>query len=48
MSINDFAKIVASKEGKKKQISIAQIKEVLKVVDDELRGELYKRIRKIK
>ena len=38
MNINQFAKIVAMKEGKKKQVNIAQIKEILKVV----RGILLK------
>jgi len=46
MNINDFANMVAAKEGKKKQVNIAQIKEVLKVVNRLLGGGLYKLIRK--
>jgi hypothetical protein len=45
MKVSDFAVLVAQNEGKKKQMSIAQIKEVLKVVNDLLDGELYKIIR---
>ena len=48
MNINDFAVKVTKKEGGKKSISIAQVKEVLKIVNDLLKGELYKLIRKIK
>lgn len=48
MTINEFAKIVAKGEGKLKQVNIAQIKEVLRVVNMLLGGnELYKMIRKI-
>jgi hypothetical protein len=47
MTINQFAVNVASREGKKKSISIAQIKEVLKVVNDLTCGELYKIIRRM-
>lgn len=45
MTINDFAKEVAKKEGKKKQENIAQIKEQLKVTNELLCGSLYKLIR---
>ena len=48
MKITDFSEWVAEKEGLKKQISIAQVKEVLKVVNKLLKGELYKMIREIK
>ena len=48
MNINDFAVKVAKLEGGKKSINIAQIKEVLKIVNQLLAGELYKLIRKIK
>ena len=47
MTINEFAVNVASREGKKKSISIAQIKEVLKVVNELTCGELYKIIRRM-
>lgn len=45
MTLNDFAKQVAKKEGKKKQENIAQIKEQLKVVNELLGGALYKLVR---
>jgi len=48
MNINDFAVKVAKKEGGKKSVNIAQIKEILKVVNVLLKGEFYKLIRKIK
>lgn len=46
MKISDFAVEVSMLEGKKKNLSIAQIKEVLKVTDKLLNGELYRIIRK--
>jgi len=45
MLITDFAVCVSRKEGKKKQVDIAQIKEILKVVNKLLDGRLYKEIR---
>mgnify|MGYP001465233325 CR=1 FL=1 len=45
MKITTFSEKVAMLEGKKKQISIAQIKEVLKVTNIILDGALYKLIR---
>jgi hypothetical protein len=45
MNINDFAKKVAETEGLKKQVNIAQIKEILKIVNKLLKGALYKTIR---
>ena len=47
MNINDFAVKVTKLEGGKKSISIAQVKEVLKIVNGLLKGGLYKLIRKI-
>ena len=47
MKITRFSEEVAVREGKKKQISIAQIKEVLKIVNVLLDGELYKVIRSL-
>ena len=47
MKITHFAEWVTSHEGKKKETNIAQIKEILKVVNYELDGELYKLIRKL-
>ncbi len=36
IDFNDLAKAIAKKEGKKKQLSIAQIKEVMKLMKEEL------------
>jgi len=47
MNINTVAKIVTLKEGLKKQVSIAQVKEILKIVNSITIGELYKIFRKI-
>jgi hypothetical protein len=47
MTINNFAIRVSKQEGKKKQLSIAQISEVLKVVNALLGGQLYKEIKKL-
>ena len=41
MSVHKFACKVAKLEGKKKQVNVAQIKEILKVVNELLNGELY-------
>jgi len=48
MNINDFAKEVSREEGGKKEVNIAQIKEILKVVNMLLWGALYKEIRRRK
>lgn len=47
MKITDFAVEVSKIEGKKKQVNIAQIKEILKVINELMGGLLYKEIRKI-
>lgn len=41
MNLNQFAEKVSSKEGLKKQISIAQIKEVMSVINKLTGGVLY-------
>ena len=41
MSINKFAEKVSALEGGAKSISIAQIKEVLRIVNDITNGLLY-------
>ena len=41
MNINKFAEKVAAGEGKLKQVNIAQIKEVLKVINKLTSGLLY-------
>lgn len=45
MKITDFAKEVTLTEGKKISLSIAQIKEVLKIVNEKTEGGLYKLIK---
>lgn len=49
MTINDFAKLIAKREGKKKQVDIAQIKEILKITRELLKEaldfDLYSNIR---
>ena len=47
MTINNFARLVCLKEGLKVQISIAQVMEVLKIVNGLLGGLLYRWIRKM-
>lgn len=48
MKITDFAVEISKLEGMKVNLSIAQIKEVLRCSDQALGGELYKLIRKAK
>ena len=45
MKITEFAVKVAEVEGKKIQVSIAQIKEVIRIVNDLTAGDLYYSIR---
>lgn len=45
MKITEFCKLVSQKEGKKKELSIAQIGEVVRVVNELLDGDLYRLIR---
>ena len=45
MKVNEFARLVTLIEGLKKELDIAQVKEVLRVVNDLLAGKLYKNIR---
>jgi hypothetical protein len=46
MKVSDLALEVAELEGKKKEVSIAQIKEILKCVNTFTNGEFYKWVRK--
>lgn len=48
MNINGFAIKVTKAEGGKKQVNIAQVKEILKVINKLLKGGLYKLIRETK
>jgi len=45
MNMNNFAKWVCRKEGKKRQVNICQIKEILKIINDCLDGRLYEIIK---
>lgn len=42
MNINNFARLITKGEGKKKQVNIAQIKEILHVINVLTKGILYK------
>jgi len=48
MNIHRFSIRVAVREGKKKQVKIGDIKEILKVINDILDGKLYKIIKEYK
>jgi hypothetical protein len=48
MKVTDFAVAVAEQEGKKIQVSIAQIKEILRIANDMTNGDLYYSIRELK
>lgn len=45
MKITEFAKEICKEEGKKKQTDIAQVMEILKVIDRLTNGILYRLIR---
>lgn len=45
MKVTDFAKKITQQEGLKKGVDIAQISEVLKVVNNLLEGQLYSLIK---
>lgn len=47
MKISQFEKEVTLEEGKKISLSIAQVKEVRKIIDRKLGGKLNKLIRKL-
>lgn len=47
MKITEFLKKVAEMEGKKKQVNIAQIAEVLKCVNKLSNGQVYKLIKQM-
>lgn len=48
MKVSDFNKQIAKKEGQKRQVSIAQIAEVSKSINELTNGEYYKMIRGLK
>lgn len=45
MDLNTFAQRVARREGKEDEQTIAQIKETIRCVDDEMQGAFYPLIR---
>jgi len=45
MNINDLAVAISRREAGKKQVNIAQIKEILKVINWLSSGEFYKWVR---
>ena len=47
MKVSRFAVLIAEEEGKRIQVNIAQIKEILKVINCLVEGELYKMIRRM-
>ena len=47
MNINDVARVVAVNEGLKKEVNIAQIREILRVINTMTNGEFYKLLRRI-
>ncbi len=48
MNINKFALKIAELEAGKKEVNIAQIKEILKCIDTATHGYFYKMIRSLK
>lgn len=48
MTLQKFASQVAKAEGKKSQVSIGNVREILKIINTLTGGELYKWIRKLK
>jgi hypothetical protein len=47
MKISDFALKVTKREAKKRQVSIAQILEILRIINRLLKGKLYTHIRQL-
>lgn len=48
MKVTEFAREVTLREGLNKSVSIAQVLEILKIVNTLLNGDLYKLIRNLK
>jgi hypothetical protein len=42
MKVSDFAVEVTKEEGKKRQVSIAQVNEILRVINDLTHGDFYR------
>ncbi len=47
MNVNEFANCIAIQEAGKKEVNIAQIKEIVRIINRLLEGQLYKLIRKL-
>ena len=47
MNIQKYAQIITKLEKGKKQVNIAQVKEILRVINWTMGGDLYKNIRKM-
>lgn len=47
MKITEFTKAITEHEGKKKNLDIAQISEVVRLVNEMTGGELYKMVKKM-
>jgi len=47
MRVSDFRRLIARSEGQKEEMNIAQISEVLRVVNDLLGGGVYRLIRQL-
>ena len=45
MKISDFSVLLAKLEGGKKEVNIAQIKQILRIANQLVDGDLYKAIR---
>ena len=45
MKVTDFARKITLEEGLKESVSIAQVKEILKIINQQTDGQLYKLIR---
>ena len=46
MKLHNFAKLLCKLEGGKKQVNIAQIKEIMKIINKLSLGRFYKEIHK--
>ena len=47
MTINKFASRITRQEGLKVSVSVAQVKEILKIINAHLGGALYKHIKSL-
>lgn len=47
MTVSKFILLVTQKEGKKREVNVAQISEIVRVINDLTKGNLYKLIKLI-